>query len=199
MLTPYDWQEGIGNRAQYVEAKLAQGMPVLALSIPEGVLVVTRRRQPRKVFEVYDRLLMAAIGQQSDVESLRLAAIDFAHQEGFNRSEDDVTLQRVVTALSSPVKRAFADFSSVPVVARTLFAEVGDTPEDDRYALLDYDGDFRTRGKWAYIAGGEDVKVALHDQMGALVVDGLNLKRAIEALDTIWEACVSHELRPDGR
>ncbi len=41
MLTPYDWQEGIGNRAQYIEGKLAQGSPVLAISRPEGVLFFT--------------------------------------------------------------------------------------------------------------------------------------------------------------
>src|SRR3569832_2774998 len=101
MFTPYDWQEGIGNRAQYIEAKLAQGAPVVAVSLEDGILVFTYRRQARKIYEVYDRLIFAGIGQQSDVEALRMAAVDFASQEGYNRSEQDVTIQRVATALSA--------------------------------------------------------------------------------------------------
>jgi len=71
MFTPYDWQEGIGNRAQYIEGKLAQGVPVLAISLSEGILIFTYRRQSRKICEIYDRLVFAAIGQQSDVEARR--------------------------------------------------------------------------------------------------------------------------------
>src|SRR6476661_1608987 len=112
MLTPYDWQEGIGNRAQYIEGKLAQGSPVLALSRPEGILFFTYRRQTRKIYEIYDRLILAGIGQQSDVDAIRNAALEFASREGFQRSEEDVTIQRVVNALSAPLKRAFGDFGS---------------------------------------------------------------------------------------
>src|SRR3569832_1464768 len=126
MFTPYDWQEGIGNRAQYIEAKLAQGAPVVAVSLEDGILVFTYRRQARKIYEVYDRLIFAGIGQQSDVEALRMAAVDFA-------SEEDVTIQRVATALSAPLKIAFSDFSTSPLVARSLFAEVGPSIEDDLY------------------------------------------------------------------
>src|SRR3569832_1637489 len=76
VFTPYDWQEGIGNRAQYIEGKLAQGLPVLALSLAEGILLFTYRRQARKIYEIYDRLIFAGVGQQSDVEALRIAAVD---------------------------------------------------------------------------------------------------------------------------
>src|SRR5512143_199130 len=110
MLTPYDWQEAIGHRAQFVEARIATGVPVVAISLDEGILAATYRRHTRKLFEIYDRLMYAAIGQQSDAESLRVAAIDFAHREGFQRSEQDVTIQRVVTAMSQPIKEAFANF-----------------------------------------------------------------------------------------
>jgi proteasome alpha subunit len=86
MITPYDWQEGIGNRAQYIEGKLAAGAPVVALAVADGILLVTYKRQTRKLFEVYDRLTFAAIGQQSDVEAIRIAAVDFASREGYQRS-----------------------------------------------------------------------------------------------------------------
>ena len=109
MFTPYDWQEGIGNRASYIEGKLAHGLPAVAVSLEEGILVFTHRRQARKIYEVYDRLVFAAVGQQSDIEGLRVAAVEFTHQEGYNRSEQDVTIQRVAAALSASLKRAFAE------------------------------------------------------------------------------------------
>ena len=69
-----------------------------------------------------------------------------------HRGEEDVTVQRVVSALSEPVKRAFSDFSSAPIVARSIFAEVGLTPDEDIYFTLDFDGDFRTSRRFAAIA-----------------------------------------------
>lgn len=196
MVTPYDWQEGIGNRAQYVESRLTQGMPVIAFSLKEGILLYTRRRQARKIFEIYDRLAYAAIGQQSDLETLRMAAIDFAHQEGFNRSEEDVTLQRVVTALSAPVKRSFSDFTAAPVVARSVFVEIGDKLEDDRFAILDYDGDYQIRGSWGYVAGESEVGMQIHDGLAALKPAKLNVETAITAINDLWERSVPDERRP---
>ena len=116
-MTPYDWQEGMSHRAQYVESRLATGVPVIAVSLDPGILAVTYRRQSRKIYEIYDRLMFAGLGLQSDVEAMRVAAIDFSHQEGYQRSEQDVTIQRVVAAVSDPVKQAFANFGSPPVVA----------------------------------------------------------------------------------
>lgn len=186
MLTPYDWQEGIGNRAQYIEGKLAQGTPVLAVSLADGILVFTYRRQARKIFEVYDRLIFAAIGQQSDVEALRIGAVEFAHQEGYNRSEEDVTIQRVATALSGPIKKAFSDFTSSPVVARSLFGEVGPTLEEDLYYTLDYDGDFRTSRKFAVVAGSEKLAEDLSAKL-ADIKPKTDPEKAIEHLKDIWE------------
>ena len=183
MITPFDWQEGIGNRAQYIEGKLKHGSPVLAVSLAEGILLYTRRRQGRKIFEVYDRLAFAAIGQQSDVEALRAAAVEFAHQEGYNRSEEDVTIQRVVTAISNPVKKAFADFNAAPLVARSLFAEVGDSPDQDIFYILDYDGDFATYQNSVVLAGRELQSDSLLE--GALA-PGTTVPQALELLSEVW-------------
>ena len=75
MYTPYDWQESIGNRASYIEGKLSQGAPAMAVSLNAGILVFTYRRQAQKIYEIYDRLIFAAIGQQSDIEALRTASV----------------------------------------------------------------------------------------------------------------------------
>jgi len=194
VFTPYDWQEGIGNRAQYIETKLGQGVPVLAVSLAEGVLVFTYRRQARKIYEVYDRLIFAGIGQQSDVESLRVAAVDFAHQEGYNRSEQDVTIQRVATALSAPLKKAFADFQSAPLVARTLFAEVNGSPDEDVYYVLDYDGDYTIRRRFAVLAGSEAQVAAYETRLETLKAS--SPEKAIDQLKEIWQSGMEGEDHP---
>jgi proteasome alpha subunit len=191
MVTPYDWQEGIGNRAQYIEGKLATGSPVLAISIPEGILVVTYRRQTKKVYEIYDRLLFAAIGQQSDVEAVRIAALEFASREGYNRSEQDVTIQRVATGMTAPLKKGFSDFGVAPLVVRCLFAEVGPTPEEDRYFVLDYDGDYAVSRKKAVVAGTLEVGADLEAKLDGL--ESVSPENAFAKLKEIWRTGVDPE------
>lgn len=186
MYTPYDWQEGIGHRAQFVEGKLVQGTPVVGLSLEEGVLVLTWRRQARKLFEVYDRLAFSAIGRQSDVEALRVAAVDFAHKEGYNRSEQDVTIQRIVSALSEPVKRAFGDFNSAPFVVRSLFAEVSPQREDDLFFVLDYDGDFRSSKGHGLVAGNEEQTKNLEEKIAGLELKGMSTDKALKEVGSLW-------------
>ena len=197
MLTPYDWQEGIGHRASFIEGRLIEGAPVLALSVPEGIVLFSYRRHARKIYEIYDQLAFSAIGQQSDIEALRMAALEFAHQEGFNRSEKDVTIRRVVTSLSAPMKRAFADFSSAPFVARSLFVEACTKMEDDTFAILDYDGDFKMRKGWGYVEGTEEHADSLKEAMNALHAKKLSAAKAHAALKEIWDATFIVE-RPEG-
>ncbi len=185
MISPYDWQEAIGHRAQFVEARIATGVPVVAVSLDEGIVAATFRRQTRKVFEVYDRLMYAAIGQQSDVESLRVAAIDFAHREGFQRSEQDVTIQRVVTAMSQPIKEAFANFSSAPFVAKGMFMEVGEKVADDRYYCIDYDGDYSTDHRRACLAGTMELEEELEAQLSKTETKGRKAKDVVPELEQI--------------
>lgn len=192
MFTPYDWQEGIGNRAGYIEGKLAQGAPVLAVSLQEGILVFTYRRQARKIYEIFDRLVYAGIGQQSDVEAIRVGALEFASREGYNRSEEDVTIQRVATAMSAPLKRAFSDFGSSPLVARSLFAEVNASPAEDLYYELDYDGDYAMSRHYGVIAGTDDVHDTARDRLKALD-PSLSADAAMASLKDIWLAVMNLE------
>lgn len=172
MVTPYDWQEAIGHRAQFIESRIMSGVPVVAVSLDEGILVCTFRRQTRKVFEIYDRLMYAGIGQQSDVESLRVAAIDFAHREGYQRSEQDVTIQRVVTALSQPIKDAFANFSTAPWVGKAMFMEVADSFRHDQFYCIDYDGDYANVHNYCCIAGDRDTEDTIRAEIKAISLKG---------------------------
>ena len=183
MFTPYDWQEGIGHRAQYVENKLAQGIPVVGLSLPEGILLATFRRQTRKIYEIYDLLAFSAIGQQSDIEALRVSAVEFTHREGYNRSEQDVTIQRVVAGLSQPIKKAFGDFSTSPLIARSLFAELAAAPEDDQYFILDYDGDYSSSRGQTILAGSQEQTDSF---VNLLKECPLKMDKALKAIEAGW-------------
>jgi proteasome alpha subunit len=191
VFTPYDWQEGIGNRAQYIEGRLAQGAPVFAVSLNQGILLFTYRRQARKIYEIYDRLVMAGIGRQTDVEAMRLSALEFASREGYSRSEEDVTIQRVANAMSAPLKRAFSDFSTAPLVARTLFAEVGPSPIEDLYQVLDYDGDFSLSRSFAVLAGTIENAGEANEKLKTVNRETSTLEEARANLREVWMSVVN--------
>jgi len=137
------------------------------------------KRTQRKIFEIYDKLIYSAIGNQADVEAVRLTAIDFAHQEGFTRSPDDVSVQRLVGfAISPPLKRSFGDTFNTPNVLRALFAEIGNTPQTDIFFVLNYDGEFTTHKNFAVVAGSE----AAEDAMQKVLEENTSTPTLQEAL-----------------
>jgi proteasome alpha subunit len=150
----YDFNNAITQRNEYIENQLRGGSPVVALSCDAGVLLVTVRTTQRKIFEIYDRIIMGGLGKQSDIEGIRLAAIDSAHREGFQRSEDDVSVQRLVGfGLSPAVKRVYNDQQAIPLTLRAIFAEVHRDADDDQFFTLGYDGEFRNSTGSAVAAG----------------------------------------------
>jgi len=138
---PYRWVEAIANRREYIETQLAAGSPIAAVGYRDGILFVTLGRVRQKIFEIYDRIAMGAIGHPGDIERLRLAAIELASTEGFTRSAADVSLRRLAHYSLSPVmKSAFEQVYGAPFLARLLFAEIGSTPKEDLFLRIDYDG-----------------------------------------------------------
>jgi proteasome alpha subunit len=197
MYSPYDFNQTIVHRAEYVEERLKGGSPVVGISYDNGVLLFTVRRAPRKVFEIYDQMMFAALGNQADVEAVRLAAIDFCHQEGFQRSPDDVSVQRLVGfAISPPLKRAFGDPLTTPNVMRAIFAEMGKTPDKDAFFMLNYDGEFSSSRDYAIAAGSdgayEAMRQALEKSLGESTPD---FATALSAAAAAWRA----GMQPAGR
>jgi proteasome alpha subunit len=144
---PYRWVEAIANRREYIETQLAVGSPIAAVGFRDGILFLTFGRSRQKIFEIYDRIGMGAIGHPGDIERLRLAAIELASTEGFTRSAADVSLRRLAHYSLSPVmKSAFEQVYGAPFLARLLFAEVGAKPEDDLFLRVEYDGAIATNG-----------------------------------------------------
>jgi proteasome alpha subunit len=144
---PYRWVEAIANRREYIEAQLAPGSPITALSYRDGILFLTIGQTRQKIFEIYDRIALGAIGHPGDIERLRMAAIELASTEGFTRSATDVSLRRLVHYSLSPVmKSAFEQVYGPPYLARMLFAEVGERAEEDLLLRVEYDGEIATNG-----------------------------------------------------
>jgi Proteasome subunit. len=144
---PYRWVEAIANRREYIEAQLASGSPIAAVGYRDGILFLTLGQTRQKIFEVYDRIVMGAIGHPGDIERLRMAAIELASTEGFTRSAADVSLRRLVYYSLSPLmKGAFEQIYGPPYLARMLFAEVGQRPEEDLFLRVEYDGEIASNG-----------------------------------------------------
>ncbi|HLK58800.1 MAG TPA: hypothetical protein VKU00_19665 [Chthonomonadaceae bacterium] len=167
MYTPFDFNEAVGHRKDYIEDRLREGSPVVGLAYNGGLLLLTVRRSQRKVYEIYDRQMFSAIGNQSDIENVRLASINMAHQEGFDRSPDDVSTQRLVGfSLSPALKKGFGDQLVVPFVIKALFAELGRNPAADVFYMLNYDGEFRRSTGAAVVAGTQAAEDRMLERIG---------------------------------
>ena len=135
--------EAIHDRGEYVRDQLSHATPVFALSRPEGILLVGVGLGQSKVFEIYDRHAIAALGNPVDIEKIRQTAIEAAHLEGFNRSPQDVTLRRLMSySLSPALKNSFESVFQPPLIVEGVFAEVGETPQDDVLMEFSHDGNF---------------------------------------------------------
>jgi proteasome alpha subunit len=144
---PFRWVEAIANRREYIEHQLAGGSPIAALTYRDGILLFTLGRERQKIFEIYDRIGLGAIGHPGDIERLRMAAIEVTSTEGFARSADDVSLRRLASySLSPALKAAFEQIYGAPYLARLLFAELGRNGAPNLFVRLEYDGTLHTNG-----------------------------------------------------
>jgi proteasome alpha subunit len=194
--TPYDWNQSIQTRTEYIEQRLRDGSPVVGLGTPEGVLLLSIHRAQRKVYEIYDRLIFGGIGNQSDIETMRNAAIDFAHQEGFQRSPDDVTAHRLVgSVLSSALKKAFADPFTAPFIFRGLFAELGERQEQDQFYALGFDGEFKNDSRYSVVAGSFEAENRMIDLLHGSIDAAQDRTAAVKLALETWATGKLHARR----
>ncbi|MGH7943670.1 MAG: hypothetical protein ACREH8_07280 [Opitutaceae bacterium] len=145
---PYRWLEAVANRREYIREQLKGATPVFAFSRPEGILLAGVGSGNSKVFEIYDRLALAALGHPVDIEKIRQTVIEAAHMEGFTRSPEDVTLRRLLNfSLGPALKTNFEQILSAPIIVECVFAEVGPTSRQDVLARVSFDGTYRFEDK----------------------------------------------------
>ena len=173
---PYRWVEAIANRREYIEDQLKAGSPVVLLAYADGLLYLTVGRDRQKLFEIYDRIALAAVGHPADIERLRMVGIDLAHLEGFSRAVNDVSLRRLVNyGLGPTMKVAFEQIFSAPFIAKLLMAELGETPAKDVFFAVDYDGSFHARHgeeRFAVLAGRRGAEDAMRQHLDKTIWDG---------------------------
>ena len=192
---PYRWVEAIANRREYIEAQLAPGSPIAALGYRDGILFLTVGQTRQKIFEIYDRIAMGAIGHPGDIERLRMAAIEWASAEGFTRSATDVSLRRLVHySLSSVLKSAFEQVYGAPYLARMLFAEVGEQPEQDLFLRVEYDGEIvangatyaQARQDFAALSGTQQSRELMEAFLASQHARDANLESALNSALDAW-------------
>jgi len=185
---PYRWLEAISNRREYIRDQLKGGTPVFAMSRPEGILLLGVGQRQSKVFEIYDRHAFAALGHPVDIEKVRQAAIEAAHLEGFNRSARDVTLRRLISfSLSTMLKNAFEQVFAPPLILESIFAELGERPEQDNLVRVHYDGDHYYEPSRVLVAHHDPQAEAEAAEWIRKSVNGSDsLERAASACLTAW-------------
>ncbi len=186
---PYRWLEAIGNRREYILEQMKGGTPVFTLSRPEGILLLGVGIGQSKVFEIYDRHGFTALGHPVDIEKLRQAAIEAAHVEGFNRSAKDVTLRRLISfALSTTLKNSFEQIFSPPFIIESIFAELGEKPENDILVRVHYDGNHHYETSGVLVAGNDAKK---EDEAATWLRNNLkpddSLTRSASLCLTVWQ------------
>jgi proteasome alpha subunit len=192
---PYRWVEAIANRGEYIETQLATGSPIVALGYRDGILFLTLGKTRQKLFEIYDRIAMGAIGHPGDIERLRMAAIELASTEGFTRAAADVSLRRLAHYSLSPIlKTAFEQVYGAPYLARLLFAEIGARQENDLFLRLDYDGAIatnnatfaQTRQDFGALSGTRPSTELMENYLAAEHSAGATFERALKLALDAW-------------
>ncbi len=185
---PFRWMEAIATRHSYVQDKIKKGQPVLGVPYNEGALLLGFAPQPGKIFEIYDRIAMGALGHPADVEKLRMILLDIAHLEGFNRSEQDVTLARMLQFGIAPgMKQNFEEVQRAPYLVQLLMAEL-DFNDKPIFFRMSYDGHWEIFKKGAVIAGDPGLTDWIQNKIEELPFASYPLDKALVETCKVWEA-----------
>ena len=192
---PFRFVEAIANRREYIESQISSGSPIVALNHAGGILLFTLGRERQKIFEIYDRIAMGAIGHPGDIERLRMTAIELASTEGFTRSSSDVSLRRMANYSISPaLKAAFEQIYGAPYLARVLFAELGSDGVQNTFLRVDYDGSIqsngtpfsRSRQEYAVLGGTRASTEQMEKKLARDHRPGLDLQAALRLALDAW-------------
>jgi proteasome alpha subunit len=185
---PYRWLEAVANRRDYVREQLKDGSPVLAASLPSGILLLGVGDGHSKVFELFDRQALAALGHPADIEKIRQAAIDASHVEAFTRAPEDVSLRRLIGfGLSPQLKNNFEQIYSAPFLVEVLVAELGRVQSQDLLARLHFDGTFHFQMGGALLAASRpESEAAAKAWIEAALKDKTDRREAADTLLQAW-------------
>ena len=184
---PFRWMEAISTRHSYVQEKLQKGQPVIAVPYDEGALLLGFSLQPGKIFEVYDRIALGGLGHPADVEKLRMTLLEMAHLEGFNRSDQDVTIARLLQfGIAPSLKQNFEEVMRAPYLIQLLLVEI-DFDDQLHFYRLNYDGYWETFQNGAVVAGDVKMRDAITREIDQQPFATYTLAKALKEVCKIWE------------
>jgi proteasome alpha subunit len=196
---PYRWLEAVANRREYIRDQLKGATPVFGFSRPEGVLLCGVGTGQSKVFEIYDRHGLAALGHPVDIEKIRQSLIEAAHLEGFTRDPEDVTVRRLLNfSLGPALKGAFEQVFAAPLIVEGIFAEVGVTPAQDVLARFSFDGTHRLETSGVAVSHPvPDKEAPAAAWLRGQLRDSSPVADVIRAALAAWKALEAGEAFPD--
>jgi proteasome alpha subunit len=185
---PYRWLEAVENRREYVREQLKGGSPAFGVKLPDGILLGGIGSGNSKVFEIFDRHALTALGHPADIEKIRQAAIDAAHTEAFTRAPEDVSLRRLVSfGLGPQLKTTFEQLFSAPFLVEMLFAEVHADPKQDLLVRLHYDGSFEfVNSPFLFVNVNPEQEKAAQSWMAREVEQNATREKIVEKLLQAW-------------
>jgi proteasome alpha subunit len=194
--------EAIGNRREYVREQLKGGSPAFAVKMNDGILTLGVGSGQSKVFELFDRHALAALGHPADIEKIRQAAIDAAHMEAFTRAPEDVSLRRLIGfGLSPQLKTNFEQIFSAPFLIEMLLVELGATPDADIVVRLHFDGAFQISTTAVTVAASEpEREKAAQDWLNEKLAGSQDRKSVVErCLEAWWRLIEGKEFSEEPR
>ncbi len=196
---PFRWLEAIANRRDYVQQQIATGSPVFAVSLDAGILLLGVGSGQSKVFEVFDRQAMAALGHPADIERVRQILIDAAHLEAFTRAAADVNVRRLVSfGLSPQLKQSFEQIFQAPFMINLLLAEVAEKPAQDVLVQVSFDGGFVIQHGGVMVAASKPEQVTSVTKWLKDSIDPkLPPEKASLVLLLAWDALVRNQSLPE--
>lgn len=185
---PYRWLEAVGNRREYVREQLRTASPAFAVRLPDGILLLAVGAGQSKVFELFDRHGLAALGHPADIEKIRQAAIDAAHTEAFTRAPEDVSLRRLIAfGLSPQLKTSFEQIFAAPFLIEMLLVELGNAPDADMIIRLHFDGAFQFSNSMVTVAASDpEREKAAQEALNQKLSGVSDRKQIVEALLESW-------------
>lgn len=155
-------QEIAKNKTAYVEEEISKGKPVVALEYKDGIVLATENPRSAvlgKIFEIYDRIALAAVGHYSEYERLKKDAVTWALINGVEYSRRDVKARDLADRLSETLSVAFNDFRFMPLRVELLILETGEKSEDNFFLQVRHNGAIAPHSGLAIIGGkAEEVK-----------------------------------------
>ena len=116
-----------------------------------------------------------------------MTLLDMAHVEGFNRSDKDVTLARLLQfGIAPAMKQNFEEVMRAPYLVKLLFAEI-DFDNRPLFFRLNYDGHWEMFKKGVVISGNDKESGWIQKQIEQTDFASLSLKQALKEACRLWE------------